>query len=265
MNAKQFEILRCCRLANLAYINPDVISKYYEDGTWDETQSETLELLKTIKEAPLSITTKDSQAYIAIIDGNTYITLRGTDSVTDVVYFDAYCIMEYFSDDKTLGKVHSGFLDMFMEFKPKLDEYLHSHDCGIVTFTGHSLAASCSLLAAYTYAQEYPNMVKFIGFGTPITGDDIFVQKYLELVPESTLVVNGCDPITKVPIGYGYCPIESKVYQVGKNDIISIEDHPIMEYLRHLDNNHENDEMKYGWLTMVFNKIIAILRRYFLM
>ena len=260
---KKLEILRCCRLSNLAYIDPDIINKYYEDGTWDETQSETLELLKTIKETPLSITTKDSQAYIAIIDGNTYITLRGTDSLTDVLFFDADCVMRNFSEDKTLGRVHSGFFDMFMEFKPKLDEYIHSHECGNITFTAHSLGSACCLLAAFTYAHEYPNKIKFIGFGTPITGDETFVKKYMELVPESTFVVNGCDPITKVPLGYGYCPIETNVYQVGKkdNEITSLEDHPIMEYLRQLDNNSENDAVEYGWSSMFFNIIIALFRR----
>ena len=263
MNTKQLEILRCCRLANLAYINPDIISKYYEDGTCDETQSETLELLKTIKETPLSITTKDSQAYIAIIDGNTYIALRGTDSLTDVLLFDANCVMKNISEDKTFGRVHSGFLDMFMEFKPKLDEYLHSHDCGIITFTGHSLAASNAVLAAYTYAQEFPDKIKVIGFGTPRVGDEVFVKKYMELVPDSILVINGCDPITKVPVGFGYCPITSDVYQVGNidrfSDVTSLTDHPILEYLRHLDNDPKNDDMVNVWLSLIFTKFIAML------
>ena len=87
-----------------------------------------------------------------------------------------------------------------------------------VCSTGHSLGGSLSTLFAVDVAVRIPELqVIMYNFGAPKVGDDEFVRRYNDLVPNSFRVVNDADVIVRLPRnkGVGSIPGATNYYHVS--------------------------------------------------
>jgi len=93
-----------------------------------------------------------------------------------------------------------------------------------VCSTGHSLGGSLSTLFAVDVAVRIPQLqVIMYNFGAPKVGDDEFVRRYNELVPNSFRIVNDADVIVRLPRnkGVGSIPGATNYYHIGRTVLLS--------------------------------------------
>lgn len=129
---------------------------------------------------------------------------------------------------KTLGWCHGGFLRGAVKLVEELKR-IHIVKDRTIIFTGHSMGAAVSLLAAHLMFEEHSN-IKWVGFGCPKP----FIGHRLILFP-AIHVVNGDDIATTSPRGwlFDYQLNVSRTIQLGDtSQNPSIADHAAHEYFR---------------------------------
>ena len=72
-------------------------------------------------------------------------------------------------------------------------------------------------LAALYYGERYPNQVSYFGFGTPRVGNGRFADFFDRTVPDAKRVVNGRDPVNKLPPPVEYRHVSQEMH-IGRAD-----------------------------------------------
>ncbi len=248
--------LNMARLSWLAYQSPDVVNQQWqtcqklpeaECGDWTP--------LKAASEPPQFATcaASDAQAYAFKMGGCTETPLilacRGTSSIQDAMVDASLALVPFeFADgkQKTGVCVHKGFYQQFKGILPQVDLLYKGHLAGggMLLCTGHSLGSGIAALAALYYAEQFPQQVAYIGFGTPRVGNPALVKTFNTVVLDRSRVANGRDPINKVPPPVGYAHVGAEVH-IGRPDpypaiplFTDIPDHDILQgYVRGLQTD----------------------------
>lgn len=129
--------------------------------------------------------------------------------------------------NKVLGWCHGGFLSGAVKIVKEIENLPISKRKHIV-FTGHSLGAAVSLLAAHLMFERTP-LIKWFGFGCPKP----FIGPRETLFP-SYNIVNGDDIVTTLPRGwiFDYQLNVPRTIQVGDSfNNQNIKDHSADEYI----------------------------------
>jgi triacylglycerol lipase len=153
-------------------------------------------------------------------DGNTFVTFRGTESLRDAKT-DAQATQVAAPWAGPGVFVHEGFSSALDSVWPQVQTAVKKArgdgTRGDVIFTGHSLGAGLTTLAALraTNEQLTPGdpRTKIFPIASPRTGDDAFMQQYNQKLPQTYRVVNFAsgtfadtqDIVTQVPpkaLGY---------------------------------------------------------------
>ena len=67
-------------------------------------------------------------------------------------------------------------------------------------FTGHSLGAAVSTIAAVEYSKQRPGKVDNVTFGSPLVGNHLFKEEFKkQRIELARRYVNGRDPVPKSP------------------------------------------------------------------
>ncbi len=126
-------------------------------------------------------------------------------------------------------RVHTGFLEAWStdEYDKKVVERVGEilTELGgpqVVTFmvTGHSLGGALATLASHAFKTAYPAaQITCYTYGQPRVGNRPFAYEYNRLVPDHFAVINGQDPVTRVPKGY-YKRVGNRIIIDDVGDII---------------------------------------------
>ena len=131
-------------------------------------------------------------------------------------------------------EIHGGFLEIWKTFKNSARKAV-SHEIGIakqankrirIVCTGHSLGGAVSILAAYTFKRDHPDIwVSNYNFGTPRMANAAFCRMYEKLVPDSYRITHPSDQIPGHPFKcnlfgtitprYDHCCIRIRVDDFG--------------------------------------------------
>ena len=201
------------------------------------------------------------------------LACRGTSSIQDAMVDGSLQLVPFtFADGKPKQgvAVHRGFYRQFKGILPQIDPLYKGHLAagGTLICTGHSLGAAVATLAALYYGERYPGQVSYIGFGSPRVGNGTFARFFATKVTDYTRVVNGRDPVPKVPPPGEYTHVGAETH-VGRRDpypaiaaLTDLPDHDIANYIHNLETSvplqvtsvplqHSN------WLTEVLSKFRA--------
>lgn len=149
--------------------------------------------------------------YGLAIDGKLIIAFRGSQNDTDWKYNFNYAQKDAHFDMQPYGKVtstgvgiHTGFRDDYWQVESEIREIVkYFVEGGIkeVFVTGHSLGGAlaqvCALDIQYNFYKDV--IVSSVTFGAPRTYNIAGATSYNGRVPNTIRVVNGSDPVTKVP------------------------------------------------------------------
>lgn len=98
------------------------------------------------------------------------------------------------------GKVHSGFLDMYMSMRDQLLASIRDARPARVCVTGHSLGGALAQLTTVDLCTRYPGLeVDTICFGCPRVGDAEYTRG-LDAAHSFVMVRNTCDVVTDMPL-----------------------------------------------------------------
>ena len=126
-------------------------------------------------------------------------------------------------------RVHTGFLEAWTTdaYDAKLVERVGEilTELGgpqVVTFmvTGHSLGGALATLASHAFKTAFPaSQITCYTYGQPRVGNRPFAYEYNKLVPDHFAVINGQDPVSRVPKGY-YKRVGNRIIIDNLGDII---------------------------------------------
>lgn len=108
------------------------------------------------------------------------------------------------------------FLSIEAALSRDLQPHVDSGEYDTLVCCGHSLGGALSTLAAPWYACRHPRLrVVADTFGSPLVGDARFAGWYGSTVPETARCWNQYDPVSRVPVGFGYTHVEHSVRFAG--------------------------------------------------
>jgi len=158
--------------------------------------------LQSIPDSQLLINkATDCEAHIGILGNTLYIASRGTsslkDAVQDLKMWRSRC--EFLKNTN----IHRGFLNQYLSIRTKLHKEIENRiDINIkcIIFTGHSLGAAISTIAALDFKlQNSDRIVKCITFASPRVGCQQFAKEFNKHVDISHRLVYHRDPVTFSP------------------------------------------------------------------
>jgi hypothetical protein len=200
--------------ASLAYKSGEELKDIWEHSS--------LEVFRSVEEAPRFYSSDGSQAHSWIQDGVFHLAFRGTEELNDV-FADLNLQRTTLFDDDPSILVHAGFLDYFNEIKSFIEAELKSKTKQFHTIqvTGHSLGGAIATIASAYFGKmintpeqgEGPNFkvkdktkkrIVCYTIGSPRVGNTNFVNWFHTQVDESMRIANDDDPITLFPISCLY-------------------------------------------------------------
>jgi triacylglycerol lipase len=156
----------------------------------------------------------DTQAFVAADDEKIIVSFRGTESDPDKLT-DLNLILQQTGHG---GSVHYGFYqallsiwdsglaDTINDFGARAGKYVY--------FTGHSLGAAITTIAAFHFVNEQGKTPHVYTFGSPRVGDDAFGSAYDRVLKRTTFrYVNDMDIVVYMPPEkLGYTHVGHPVY-----------------------------------------------------
>lgn len=131
--------------------------------------------------------------------GKLYIAFAGTenraDIKTDTNVSDARMPPEWLRPGDPAVRVHSGFLRVYNQLRPRLMRLVAAAPPGTpLVLCGHSLGGALATLAALDLASHKTHLYTF---GQPQVGDGAFVELFDARVAHAVRVVNPFDPVPR--------------------------------------------------------------------
>ncbi len=244
------------KLSWMAYQTPEKIDDMWQGCQQDsEVSDANWSPLKSASEPPqyASCASCDAQAYAFKMGkcprAPLVLACRGTSSLQDAMVDVSLQAVPFKSADgkcKPNVLVHRGFYEQFKGIMPQVDSLYKGHLAkgGMLICTGHSLGSAVAALAALYYGEAYPKQVAYIGLGTPRVGNEGFKQVFDGAVMDRTRIVNGRDPVNKVPLPVGYVHAGTEAH-IGRVDpypaipaLTDLPDHDVLSgYIRNLGSS----------------------------
>lgn len=146
--------------------------------------------------------TTNATAFVAANEKNVIISIKGTDSLKDVVA-DAQVIktLHKFGDGKSY-KCHSGFLQDYLALRDDVRlaaaMALASTSGRALWITGHSLGAGIATLLAFDMALSGMRPTVYT-FGSPRVADWAFSKAYKKIVPDTFRIAHDKDIVVRIP------------------------------------------------------------------
>lgn len=170
------------------------------------------------------------------------IAVRGTSSWEDMVCDADVAMVPLDATDARLDGVcvHSGFNRQLQGVRQAVDSAV-LHWRGDILFVGHSLGAAVSALGALTAAmRKAAGTVAWVGVGCPRAGNSAWRDAFDAHVQVRSRVINGRDPVPKVPLSHGYEHV-GDVHRIGEVDPAPLVPNPfdvpyhvMSQYIEHL-------------------------------
>lgn len=136
--------------------------------------------------------TNQVRGFLGVRDGIAIVSIKGTASLKDAA-IDADIEMHEFHS----VRVHRGFYNTYKGILEDVMSFVRQHKR--VLITGHSLGAAIASLLAVTITLETDVDLSIATFGSPLVGDNAFVELFNSLIKDSVRVVHEFDIVTRVP------------------------------------------------------------------
>ena len=125
------------------------------------------------------------------------------------------------------GKVHSGFLSLYLASKPFLESVISRYPGANITFTGHSLGGALASLAVADHWKV--SSTRAVTFGAPQVGDEEFSISFQKSGKKLDRIVQKSDPIVVGNLNFNHMTEDAWV--VGKDEWMSQTGHNISSYI----------------------------------
>lgn len=234
--------ITAAHLCYLTYQSDARVQQAYKAGA-EETDIILRHALQGVAKPPQFFTVPccDSQAYVLQMadNGPTVVAVRGTNSLADAMQDLHMCLVPLPGVEGDC-RVHCGFMEQYQGLHGAIEESTLLTKATSVVFVGHSLGSAVSALLSLAFALKYPDIpVYYIGLGSPRVGDANFCAAHRRHLQNSTLYVNGLDPVPKVPGGL-YRHICEPVLCGNKDllpwfpNLFAMGDHDIRQYVNNI-------------------------------
>lgn len=160
---------------------------------------------------------KDSErVFVCRYHKSLIIAFKGTENRQDII--EDLKVKSKYSEDKRIGKVHSGFNQAYEQVEDQIDVFIddirENYDINTIITIGHSKGGAMADLAGKEYAFRYALPVKTYTFGAA----RVFKQGYQK--PPANQIhfryVNGKDPVPRLPRKYmGYKHSAKEIHLKG--------------------------------------------------
>jgi len=160
----------------------------------------------------------DTHAILCESDERLIVSFRGTSSTqnmeTDLsmrMVHISKLIKDYPTSTPAIAgawkstRIHRGFLKAYASVNEEIMQWIferREESARPIFFTGHSLGAALTTLAAFDFCVRYPEHAEAVSvttFGSPRVGNEGFKYFYNKTVPSTWRFVNCKDPITMLP------------------------------------------------------------------
>lgn len=170
----------------------------------------------------------DCEVHIGAKDNIVYIAARGTSSIKDAVHD----LQVWRTKCKFLNNtnVHTGFLNQYLSVQSCIHEEIKKHTeenkVKSIVFTGHSLGAAVSTIAALDFKLKNPKkIVKCITFASPRVGCSKFAKVFNEVIDVSHRVVYHRDPVSFAPICLRFRHVNGCIHFKKNSTVLVSEDY----------------------------------------
>lgn len=203
-----------------------------------------------------------------VVDGPdaAYVAYAGTkpSSLADVFDDMRFDLVPFGS-----GKVHRGFLVHMLRLWPDIWRYISELNKPVI-FTGHSLGAAASTLAASTMAGYFTHSVSLVTFGSPRVGNHKFALETQSVLKSVKRYVNNSDWFTMLPTMLRFSHVGKPLY-FNRDEVLlnnpgfwhiswdrikaakvpwdGLSDHWIEEYVRLIEQNYWHPDVANGDLS----------------
>jgi hypothetical protein len=195
------------------------------------------------------------------------VVVRGSDETLDWIH-NVDSRLSVLSSTP-LVRAHSGFLKQSRGLESKVmvpvRRMMEDEDSELCVL-GHSAGAAVGALCSLSCAREFEGRVQYIGLGSPRVGDIGLAALHASLVPHSTVVKYGSDPVTKLSPSRLYTHVCEET-TCGPRDpfpsIISLSrlrDHDVDAYVRALEERTGHYSVK-DRATTLLERIVAHIVR----
>ncbi len=144
----------------------------------------------------------DVSGFIGTYKDKLILTFQGSDSNIDwsKVNFKFWKKIIPYDNTNPKIKVHAGFINAYKSVRNEiLQSFLSSNKKELWCF-GHSLGGAMATLASLDIQYNFPGvLIKVVTFGCPRVGNKYFANSYSHRVPDNTRIINGNDPVTRLP------------------------------------------------------------------
>jgi len=144
----------------------------------------------------------DTEGFLGVYKDKLIVTFQGSDSSIDwgKVNFRLWKKVIPYNNVNPKILVHAGFINAYKSVREFLLIRVKESGLKEVWCFGHSLGGAMATLASVDFQYNFPGLaVKVVTFGSPRVGNKAFQTSYMHRVPENIRVVNGNDPVTRLP------------------------------------------------------------------
>ena len=229
-------IIQCLYLSNISYDEPeDIINLWEKNGEKDNNRSklynDSIDFINktNIIKKPYYLSNKRDnnpigycQVFFFELKNYLIVSINGLKTYNDIYY----CLQFFKSkidcndecnDECNNENIHTGFCYFYNLLKHfinnKCNEYILNNKNKKIIFTGHSLGGSIASISALKISNNNRETdVSCITFGSPKIGDELFCNKYNELIKDSFLFINNDDPIAIMPFINNYNYTKGVIY-----------------------------------------------------
>lgn len=168
----------------------------------------------------------------------TYIGFRGVNTAEDMKQALTITPTNYKNTH-----VHSGFMNKYLEIKPKIRYRLTKVNTPNIYFIGHSMGGCIALLAAVDSVLEYDNMINknvyCCTFGSPAVGNKEFMNLAYATLEDINCIELSNDIVPKLPLNPGFVPLTTfrinNTQSINHFDILG--NHSCLCYYKNLSIN----------------------------
>lgn len=144
----------------------------------------------------------DVAGFIATQGNKIIITFQGSNSSIDwtKVNFKFWKKIIPYNNTNPKIKVHAGFISAYKSVRDEVLKLVSAYDKPEIWCFGHSLGAAMATLVALDVQYNFPGKtIKAVVSGSPRVGSKRFSESYNRRVPDTIRIVNGNDPVTRLP------------------------------------------------------------------
>ena len=142
--------------------------------------------------------------YVGYLDTTIYVSFRGTTNLENIL-LDLTIGQDAVWSDQPSATVHSGFRQAWLNLAAGISDSISQAQsrcpgCTRVLFTGHSLGAALTTLAAVDFARSGTSLsIQSFTLGSPRVGNSAFSDYAMSMVPNTIRWTHTIDPVVHLP------------------------------------------------------------------